>query len=148
MVNAAATAFNNGTATAEQEKLLEDAGREFFRIPEAEVTLSKVGGFVVAYKLVLGGELVFDRETIDFEQDDDDVMFSTDTEFLLKQLTCDGCKKGFTLHQVLFTDGEEDFCEKCVNPDRDLRCVTAKERCERHALDQIGEVRALLGLNF
>lgn len=36
MHSAATTAFNNGTATAEQEQLLEDAGREFFRIPEAD----------------------------------------------------------------------------------------------------------------
>lgn len=145
MHSAAATAFNNGTATAEQEQLLEDAGREFFRIPEAVVTLSKVGGFTVAYKLTLGGEVVFEPETIDFSEDQE---FSTDAEFLLKQLTCDGCGKGFTLNEVLFTEGGEDFCQKCVNPDRELRCVTAKERVEQHALELVGDVRVLLGFNF
>ena len=148
----AAEAFNAGEATDDQVSLLEDAGREFFRIPEADVTLSKAEEFVVAYRLTLGGELVFERETINFELPIEgncgEGFFSTDPESLLRGLECDGCKKGFTLNEVLFSDGEGDFCVKCVNPENGMSCMTAKDRCEQYALAQVKNLREVIGLDF
>lgn len=47
-------------------------------------------------------------------QEEQSLLFSTDPDFLLKDLTCDGCgQKNFKFEDSIWTNGKNDFCETC-----------------------------------
>jgi hypothetical protein len=78
--------------------------------------------------------------------------FSTDPQFLVKQLRCDGCsRKEFTLEQTLYSNGTEDYCHECfhiipADKRKGVTSCTARQRCEEYAQEQANYLLGMLGM--
>lgn len=77
------------------------------------------------------------------EAQDDDVIFSTDLDHMIKKLTCDGgCECTFTLDShVATTEDGRDYCMQClpgvVATLPDFERMTAAARCSQYAQEQM-----------
>lgn len=80
--------------------------------------------------------------------------FSTDPEFLAKELRCDGlCNFTFQLQDEVHTNGTDDFCASCIDrcePSRrdKFTRVTVRERVSQYAHAQVSALNGILGTEF
>lgn len=155
--------FNDQEASEEEVEMLKHCVRMGFNCDDA-VHLERVGGTVVRVFLSDGEE---DTTPADNEIDlappppppprvpwhmreaaeEDTTIFSTDPAWLLKSLKCDGgCGVCFKEEDELFTDGRDDFCPKCFNPEHaGLKKTTAGQRVGMYRADQLSMFNQLFG---
>ena len=97
---------------------------------------------------------------LDFEQsptidppESDTTIFSTDPNFLINKLKCDGaCGCTFNILDLIYTNGNEDYCLECsdrlMNLSDNFRLLTVSDRLTQYAQEQMSSLMNVMGLPF
>lgn len=86
------------------------------------------------------------------ETEESKTFFSTDPDFLVKRLVCDGgCNCTFDLETPCYTDGTKDFCTSCFQTpsgSHDFTLTKARERCVQYGAEMLSDLNDALGARF
>jgi hypothetical protein len=88
------------------------------------------------------------------EQLEEQPFFSTDPNYLVNSLRCDGhFDHKFLLGDSVHTNGSDDFCVSCfeslsTSQQEGFTLCTVRERCDQHAQHQASSLMSILGMGF
>tara|TARA_Y100000748_G_scaffold253914_1_gene219720 strand:+ start:352 stop:852 length:501 start_codon:yes stop_codon:yes gene_type:complete len=151
------TAFNQDPLGVSDELVarIKEALRERHDIPTTVQLRIGANERLTSISIVFpNGDFFIDDLSVVAKLPQQDPFFSTDPDFLAKDLRCDGrCNCTFQLEDDVHTNGSEDFCASCFDrcePSRrdKFTRVTVRERCSQYAHAQVSALNGILGTEF